>query len=195
MNLQLTTLLCTLTLVAACGGELSSTPDTSPGEAEPPATRDGMAASPTVSAPDAVNEVIELQSSGSLGFKVFAGRVDDGWCAHLVNAAGDASSWRAEDCQVSTAAAEADLISYAIADAPADPDVKVFYGLMVPPVSKVVIVVESGSVTSSVEAGPAKRAELGETGSFSLFVRPGMGQPAHLRLLDANGSELRTIDL
>ena len=181
-----TSLLCPLALIVACGGgdPSSTSVDTPAHEATPPP--DAVGSSP---------EVIQLQSSGSLRFKVVAGRVDDGWCAHLVDEADGISAWRAEDCRISTTAAVAESVSYAIADAPADPEVKVLYGLIAPVVSKVVVEVVSGSVTSSLQAGPARRTELGELGSFSLFVRPGMGTPVRLRLLGTDGSELRTIEL
>ena len=181
-----TSLLCPLVLIVACGGgDTSSTAVNTPGhEATPPP--DVVGSSP---------DVIQLQSSGSLRFTVVAGRVDHGWCAHLIDEAEGVSAWRAEDCTVSTATAEAESISYAIAGAPADPDVKVLYGLIAPVVSKVVVEVVSGSVTSSLQAGPARRKELGEVGSFSLFVRPGLGTPVRLRLLGTDGSELRTIEL
>ena len=186
MDRLATSLLCMLVLNVACGnGDTSSTAIDAP-EHE-------TAAAPAPAA--GASEVIELQSSGSLGFTVVAGRVDNGWCAHLVGQASGPSAWRAEDCKVSTGTAEAESISYAIASAPADPDVKVLYGLLAPTVSKVVVEVASGSVTSSLQAGPARRPELGELGSFSLFVRPGMGTPVRLRLLATDGSEVRAIEL
>jgi hypothetical protein len=126
-----------LVLATACGeGETS------------PAAKDTAAdpANAPVASTGGAREVIELQSSGSLRFELVAGRIDDGWCAHLVDEAGGVD-------------------------------------------------VVNGSVTSSVQAGPAPRAELGELGSFSLFLRPAMGTPSRLRLVGADGSELRTINL
>jgi hypothetical protein len=186
MNRLSTSLLCTLVLNVACvNGDTSSTPNDTPAhESTPPSASVGSS-----------SEVIELQSSGSLRFKVVAGRVDNGWCAHLVDEADGPSAWRADDCTISTGTAAAESISYAIAGAPADPEVKVLYGLIAPIVSKVVVEVVSGSVTSSLQASPARRRELGDVGSFSLFVRPSMGTPVRLRLLATDGSEVRTIDL
>jgi hypothetical protein len=150
-------LLCALVLNVACGKADTSSPqrDTPDREATLPSASVGSS-----------SEVVELQSSGSLRFKVLAGRVDNGWCAHLVDEADGPSAWRAEDCKISTSTAAAESISYAIAGAPADPEVKVLYGLVAPNVSKVVVEVASGSATSSLQAGPARRPELGDLGSF-----------------------------
>jgi hypothetical protein len=186
MNRFSTSLVCALVVSLACGNG-----DTPSGSVETPPQEATRPSAPV----GGQREVIELQSSGSLRFKVVAGRVDNGWCAHLVDEAEGASAWRSEDCKVSTNAATAESISYAIAGAPADPEVKVLYGLIAPTVSKVIVELASGSATSSLQAGPARRPELGDLGSFSLLMRPGMGTPVRLRLLAGDGSEVRTIDL
>jgi hypothetical protein len=178
-------------LAAACAPAEPAATGNAPAEApaEVPAAPDvETAAEPAGGSPAA----LELQSSGSLGFEVVAGPADGGWCAHLVPSGG---AWSAAECTVSTAAAEAEGVSWAIADAPADPAVKVLYGLVTSEVSKIVVDLESGSTTTSVEAGAAPREEFGGLGSFSLFLRPSAGTAQGLRLLHAGGAELVSIDL
>jgi len=139
--------------------------------------------------------VLELQSSGSLGFVIVAGPEAGGWCALLAPAADGADAWSADRCKVSTAVAGAERISYAVEPAPASSDVRVLYGLVPLEVAKVVVDLESGSTSSSLEAGPSPRSELGDFGSFSLFLRPALGDPVRIRLLDSGGAELEAIEL
>lgn len=182
-----------LCLVFALLAGCSSEPATS-GAADEPVPVAPKNPTDPASAPEPTR-ALELQSSGSLGFVVVAGPDAGGWCALLVSVDNGADAWSADRCKVSTAAASAERISYAVEPAPASPEVRVLYGLVPLEVARVVVDLESGSTSSSLEAGPAPRSELGDFGSFSLFLRPALGDPVRIRLLDTGGAELEAIDL
>ncbi len=181
--------------VAACGDDEAGSPSTEPVDETAESTAAPSSVPSTDGGDEESHDVIELQSSGSLGFVVVAGPSGDGWCAHLVGDDLGKAGWDESSCTVDTSEVGSDGLSYAIEAAPLDAQVQVLYGLAPAEATTAVVEFEQGSTSSTTKMGIVPRAEMDEIGSFSVFLRPDGGTATSLVLLDASETELTRVPL
>jgi hypothetical protein len=177
--------------IAGCGDGEAGSPSTEPG---------GDTAAPSLVPPTAgggeeADNVIELQSSGSLGFVVVGGPSGDGWCAHLVGDDVGKAGWDESSCTVDTSELDSDGVSFATEAAPLDAQVQVLYGLAPAEATTAVVEFEQGATSSTTDMAIVPRTEMDGIGSFSVFLRPDGGTATGLVLLDAAGTELTRVPL